>query len=395
MGCPFHRKFPSAWQVIRQWISFSLTRKSALSVANLQAILDTTVDAIVTIDEHAKILAFNKAAEKMFGYPAREVFGKNVSLLMPEPFHSQHDQYVQHYLDTGIKKIIGIGREVVGQRKGGAVFAIDIAVSEVFTGSKRLFTAIIREITAQKKALEEAAANIRMTAELKAKNEFISILGHELRTLLCAIHGALGLLVAENEQSIKTQELCSIAYRASTRLIGIVNDLLDISKIEAGKLIVTLRPTSITTVVREAVAIAKAMMQNMGITLVADIPSSDLLVLGDESRLLQVMQNLLSNAAKFSPPQGQIVVSLQEIDGKARICVCDQGCGIPAEYHEKIFTPFFQVPHPDTRAVGGTGLGLHLCRSILEQLHGNIAFTTETNQGATFYFELPIYQGTI
>lgn len=367
-------------------------RKEAFSSANLQAILDTTVDAIITISEKACILSFNKTAEKMFGYSRQEVIGENVHILMPEPFHSQHDTYIQNYLKTGQKKIIGIGRELVAKRKDGSLFPIDLAVSEICTGSQHVFTGIIRDITERKKAEEEREKNIRMEAEMIAKNEYISILVHELRTPLTAIYSSLELLIEEKEVSFKVGEYLEIANRNAERLVRIVNDVLDVAKIQAGKLKVELGSASLMEIVNEAIVCSKPIADKTGIQLVVLWPAQDITVFTDGSRLVQVLLNLFSNAIKFSPKKGKVTITMGNTSNQAQILVQDQGKGIPEEFYAKIFTPFSQAAISSSHSFGGTGLGLHICKNIMEQLGGEITFSSKKDEGTTFCLHVPIVE---
>lgn len=392
MGCPFRSNQVSRFwrRIIRKF--FPYKQSDLLSPQNCQAILDTTVDSIVTINEDSIILAFNKNAEKTFGYSRNEVIGKNVNILMPEPYYSQHSTYVQNYLTTGQKKIIGIGREAVAKKKDGTIFPIDLAVSEVITDSNRLFTGIIRDITIKKKEEETLKLNTKLEAELKAKNEYVSIIGHELRTQLSSIYGSLRLLLNEQNLSDKMRELVSITLRSSERLNGIVNDVLDIERIRSGKLLVPKEPIELVAAIKEAIATVQPFAKQMEVTIIEENPYSQVLIFGDYNRILRVMINFLTNAMKFSPPQGKVFITVTEEKDIVRVSVHDQGKGIPKEFHEKIFTPFFQVPDSGARIVGGIGLGLYICKNIINQLGGKIGFTSKPGEGTTFYFELPIYK---
>ncbi|MBS3904967.1 MAG: PAS domain-containing sensor histidine kinase [Simkania sp.] len=385
MGCPFHKTKRSLWKKIKSLFLFT-----NVDTINLKAILDATIDAIITINDQKQIISFNRAAERLFGFAKEEVLGKNVNIIIPEPFHNQHDGYIDHYLKTGEKKIIGIGREVIAQTKDGSILPIDLAVSEVSLNQKRFFTGIIRDIRQKKEAEIAKQKNIRMEAEAAAKNEYISILSHELRTPLTAIQGSLGLLSAEQEFSEKTKELLSIAYRNVERLGTIVKDLLDIEKLQAGKLQLESKPIPLIPLVKEAVATFRLIANKKEIVLVDETPSIDIYVFADYTRLIQVCLNLLSNAIKFSPPGEKVAISLQALQNTVRISVEDHGPGIPESLHPKLFTPFFQIVQDNTRPEG-VGLGLYTCKKIIAQFGGQIGFTANTGSGTIFYFELPIY----
>ncbi|OHE75217.1 MAG: hypothetical protein A3F67_09380 [Verrucomicrobia bacterium RIFCSPHIGHO2_12_FULL_41_10] len=392
MTCPFSRKNQvSLWEKFKKFLFFSRKKIDLLKPKNLHAILDATVDALVIIDEKHKIIAFNKSAEKLFGYKQEEIIGLNVNTLMPEPFRSKHDSYIDNYLRTGVKKIIGIGREVIAQKKDLSTFPIDLAVSEVITNSGSLFTGIIRDISQKKKMEAVLAEKIKMEAELKAKNEYISILSHELRTPLTSIYGALGLLSVKGCSSPKkTEELISIAVSTTERLIHIVDDLLDIGRIQSKKLAVEKKVVSLVELTKVAIKSMYPLAKEYNVFIIEKNFPKELQVLSDRNRLIQVVTNFLSNAIKFSPPNETVTVSIEQIDNDAILSVSDRGEGISEEFQKNVFLPFSQDPKSHPRIVGGTGLGLHICKSIIEQFNGTIGFTSVKNNGSTFYFKIPI-----
>lgn len=191
----------------------------------LKAILETVHDGIITINKMGKIETVNPATCDIFGYSESEMIGQNIKMLMPDPYQREHDQYLSNYRETAHVKVIGIGREVEGQRKDGSIFSIDLAVTEMELDGEQMFTGIIRDITDRKDAE-------------RAKSEFVSTVSHELRTPLTSIRGALGLLKgkAAGELPEKANTLVDIASNNTERLLMLNNDILDISKIEAGKM---------------------------------------------------------------------------------------------------------------------------------------------------------------
>lgn len=346
--------------------------------ARLAAILDNVLDGIITIDELGSIGSFNMAAEKIFGYTAAEVIGNNVKMLMPEPYHSQHDGYLHNYVSTGNKKIIGIGREVVGQRKDGSTFPMDLAVSAMRLGDKRMFTGIVRDITERVKVEQ-------------MKSEFISTVSHELRTPLTSIRGALGLIVGgvTGELPPQAKAMVDIAHKNSERLIMLVNDILDIEKIESGKMQFDMKPLELVPLVEQALEVNRAYGDQFNVSFLLEPSQSVVTVNADAGRLMQVMANLLSNAAKFSSSGGTVNVTVHCAEKKVRVSVADHGQGIPEEFRGKIFQKFSQADSSDTRKKGGTGLGLSITKAIVEQMGGEIGFESESGAGTTFFVELP------
>jgi len=349
--------------------------------ARLAAILDNVLDGIITINEQGIIESFNKAAEKIFDYSAAEVTGHNVKMLMPEPYHSEHDGYLHNHMSTGVKKIIGIGRQVVGRRRDGSTFPMDLAVSAMQLGSKRMFTGIVRDIT-------ERVRTERM------KSEFISTVSHELRTPLTSIRGALGLLAGGLAGALPAQvkTLIDIAHKNSERLIRLVNDILDMEKIEAGKMEFALAPTRLIPLLHQAIEGNRAYAEQFGVVYeLADVlPEVDVNL--DADRWQQVLSNLLSNAAKFSPAGDRVILSATSDGERVRITVSDHGSGIPAQFQSQIFEKFSQADSSDTRKKGGTGLGLSITKAIVEQMGGCIGFESQPDVLTAFWVEFPVWQ---
>ena len=351
------------------------------SAARIGAILDTVVDGILTINELGEIETVNPAATRIFGYESKEMVGRNVSMLMPEPFHDEHDRYLDNYMRTGNRKVIGIGREVVGLRKDGSTFPLELSVSEMQVGNKRMFTGIVRDITERK--------NVETL-----KNEFISTVSHELRTPLTSIKGSLGLILsgAIVEVPTKAQELLKIAEKNASRLISLINDILDIEKIAAGKMQFNMKSHALMPLIEQAVEANEAYASQYDVQYFINHGSSqdDVYVNVDGDRIIQVLANLLSNAAKFSPPNSRVEIALECQNEHVRVSVSDQGEGIPEDFQEHIFAKFSQADASDKRKKQGTGLGLAISKEIIEKMSGQIGFESQPGQGATFFFMLPV-----
>ena len=354
---------------------------SRQSETRIRAVLENVVDGIITIDARGVIESINPAAERIFGHAREEIVGRNVGALMPEPYGSEHDGYLENYLETGRAGIIGVLREVEGRRKDGGTFPLELAVSEMNLGEKRMFTGIVRDITERKKID-------------RMKNEFISTVSHELRTPLTSIMGSLGLIRSgvAGEISDKGRAMIDIAYNNTDRLVRLINDILDIEKIESGRMDFTFTPIDLGGLVLQCVEANRAFGEELGVHITARGGFPDVLVDGDYDRLVQVLTNLLSNAAKFSPPGGEVVVSGRVEDGAVRVSVADHGPGIPDEFHDRIFGKFAQADSSDAREKGGTGLGLSITKAIVEKHGGTIEFDSEIGKGTTFHFLLPIWR---
>ena len=344
----------------------------------LRTILDTVADGIITIDNDGRIETFNSAAERIFGYRAEEVLGDNVNILMPEPYHGAHDGYLNNYKRTHEAKVIGIGREVSGRRKDGSTFPLDLTISEMRMGNELKFAGVVRDITERKK-IE------------RMKGEFISTVSHELRTPLTSIRGSLGLIAggAAGELGEQAKTLIDIACNNSDRLVRLINDILDIEKIEAGKMLFNLKSQALAPLIEQTVEANEGYAAQHGVRIEFRdaYPGCQARVDGD--RLIQVITNLISNAVKYSPAGGVVGLRLEHHGPLARVSVQDQGPGIAEEFRERIFQKFVQADSTDSRQKGGTGLGLSISKAIVEHMGGKIGFESTTGKGSSYFFHLP------
>ncbi len=345
----------------------------------VHSIVGTVVDGIITINEQGTILSFNTAAERLFGYHAQEIIGTNVKQLMPEPYASAHDGYLSRYLTTHKSRIIGIGREVIGLRKDDSTFPMDLAVSEMRHVDQTLFVGIVRDIT-DRKQME------------RMKSEFVSTVSHELRTPLTSIRGALGLIMGRFAEALPNtiRLLLEVANRNAERLTLLINDLLDLEKIESAQFSIRFQKLDLVTLTRQAIMAHEGYGQQhtVGIRLTETLESAE--IQGDENRLLQVLANLLSNAIKYSKSSEYVDVTVQKHDHSFRVRVRDFGAGIPSGFRDRMFQRFSQADSSDTRKKGGTGLGLSIAKSIIERHGGTLDFTSEEGVGTEFFFDLPM-----
>jgi len=347
--------------------------------ARMRAVLDTALDGIITIDERGMIESFNPSAARTFGYSPEEVVGSNVRCLMPSPFRDEHDSYLEAYRRTGKATVIGSGREVVGLRKDGTTFPLDLAVSEVCFRDQRVFVGIVRDISDRKLAEQ-------------AKDEFVSTVSHELRTPLTSIAGALRLIEggAVGDVPEDAMELIRIASNNSQRLIRLINNILDLEKIALNRPQPRRDDVALAEVVERTVAGIEVLASEAGVGI--DVEISDLpRVSGDADQMVQVLTNLVSNAIKFSPTGSAVSVRCVDLGERVRLEVIDRGPGIAADDVERIFDRFHQVDSSDSRGQGGTGLGLAISRAIVHRHDGEIGVITEPGAGARFWCELPAH----
>lgn len=381
---PFDENEYSLIHLFAQWIGAELSRSRTERILRdseerIRTVVDNMVDGIITCDSRGVIESANPAATRMFGFEPGELVGKNVSVLAPEPHRSTHGSHILRYLTTGEAHVIGTARELEGMRADGSAIPVELAVSELTLGGERMFTAIIRDIT-DRKQVE------------RMKAEFVSTVSHELRTPLTSIRGSLGLLAggAAGELPVKLKSMLDIAFKNTQRLINLVNDILDLQRIEAGRMDFRFEPVAVAEIVETAAAANKGFADEHEVEIVVSEPLPDVQVNVDADRIGQVMANLLSNAAKFSPHGSAVTISAEKKPDWVRISVTDHGPGIPDSFRGRVFERFSQADSTDTRRAGGTGLGLNISKMIVERHEGRIAFDSEVGTGSIFYFELPV-----
>jgi PAS domain S-box-containing protein len=344
-----------------------------------RAIVDAVSDAIVTLDEFGAISSFNPAAVRIFGHEAAYAMGRPFSLLMSDESREKYGAaLVRSLREWARQSESGSSIEVTGRHKSGSELALELTVSEFKMGERLLFVSVLRDVS-ERRQVE------------RLKSEFVATVSHELRTPLTSIRGSLGLLAGGvlGPVSPEVGKLIGIAHDNSERLMRMINDILDIEKIESGKLTLMPELIRVDELVREAMVLNKGFGDRFHVRFEA---RGELLggeVNADRKRLLQVMTNLLSNAAKFSPEGDVVDITTEELDGQLRIGVHDRGPGIPEAFRARIFGRFNQADSTATRQKGGTGLGLAICKRLIEMMQGRIGFQDREGGGTTFWFELP------
>ncbi len=357
-------------------------------LSRTRAIVDNIVDGVVTIDDQGLIETVNPSVERIFGYAQDELIGRNIAMLMPNPYRSQHDQYLANYLETGKKKVIGIGREVRGLRKDGSEFPLDLAVSEMRINGKRMFTGIVRDISERKETEAKLQQAMREVHEQKVKEEFIATVSHELRTPLTSIKAALELIEHTNDSvPQETHLLLDIARKNSERVLLLINDILDAAKLEASEMDVSINRIPLRQFLETAINDNQTYASKYNVTFALKECPSTTYVDVDPNRMMQVMGNILSNAAKFSPAGSTVEILAREDDRQIRISIRDQGDGIPEEFHNRIFKKFSQAKTNTPQ--GGTGLGLYIAKSIVDKHNGTLSFETQNGEGTEFHIDLP------
>jgi PAS domain S-box-containing protein len=346
-------------------------------------LFDNVEDAIVIINASGTIEAWNRGARHLFGYAAEDIFGKDVRLLLPEPNASMPIEQFLRYGQSGDRSQPGGRVEIEARHGSGRIVPIEISLREMIIGGNRLFSAVMRDISVCR-AVE------------RMKSEFVSTISHELRTPLTSIAGSLTLISggAAGEVPPKIARLVGIARQNSERLIRLINDILDLEKAEAGKLEFQFSVRSLRGEVASVAEFNRGFAQSLGVAIeLEDGDDADVFI--DSDRLTQVLTNLISNAAKFSPPGGTVRIRIEREVPGVRITVSDNGPGIPADFCARIFQKFAQADASDSRAKGGTGLGLSIAKTITEKLGGRIGFDTVPGKGTSFYIILPMHGRTL
>lgn len=354
---------------------FIVRRKAEAQNVRLAQIVQSSNDAIVYENLNGEIMSWNRGAERIFGYTADDVKGKPVSLLIPHCNGSTSEK-----LALANTKTDNSEHEEVGARKNGTAVAVALTRSPVVDEQGDIIgnSIIMRDITERKEAE-------------KRVSEFYSVVSHELRTPLTAVRGALGLIeggIVEHG-SDECLDLIMVARQSADRLIRLINDMLDLKKLEAGKIELDLISLSPRDVVQASIEGISAMADEAGVLITSEVTTS-CRFLGDYDRVIQILTNLVSNAIKFSRAGGTVAINAQRIDGSVRFAVTDEGCGIPSHEVHKLFGKFQQLDSSDTRQKGGSGLGLSICKALVEQHGGTIGLHSEVDKGSTFYFDLPI-----
>lgn len=374
--------------------SRELNREIQSGKQRLIAIFDTAVDSIITINPLGIIQEFSRSAEEMFGYKAEEVVGHNIKMLMPDPYHSNHDNYLKRYMDTQEPRIIGTGREVVGRRKDGNTFPMRLAVGRVdLADNEILFVGLITDIS-DRKALEKSLRQSVDKAEqaAAAKTSFLANMSHEIRTPMNAIIGFTDLVLQTDLNPQQRSHLNTIR-QSSRSLLGLLNDILDITKLESGRVELEVNDFSLKAVAAQIESTLRVEAQNKGLQLSTTYPDNmPVFFKGDAFRLIQVLTNLVGNAVKFTE-RGEVSVVFAYRDEKVHIEVKDTGIGMSKEQIASIFDAFTQADASISRRFGGTGLGTTISRQLVEAMDGHIEVESELGQGSSFHVCLPLEVG--
>lgn len=370
------------------------TKRLTESETRKSAILEASLDAVITIDEFSRILEFNPSAERIFGYLKGEVLGKSLAEQLITPEHREAlRQGIQNYLRTGQGPVLGKHMEMKAVHKNGTLFPVELAVTPIEISGRRLFTAYIRDITERKRAEEELIrANQIAEQSVRSKERFLANMSHEMRTPLNAVIGLTHLLEETSLTRQQSRYLEAIQFSAGS-LLALINDILDFAKIDAGKIEFEQTPFRLEELLNGLYAMLRFTAERKGLKLVVSKGESlPIAIMGDQVRLRQILLNLIGNAIKFTE-KGHVrlhVQSVQKEHGKntLQFSVEDTGIGISEDKLPHIFDSFSQAASDTTRKYGGTGLGLAIVKELVEQQGGRIEVQSTVGQGSSFIVTL-------
>jgi len=351
------------------------------SEARVWTLMDSVAEGIVSFSEDGRIRQVNHAAEEGFGYAPGALLGEPIGLLIADHSSERIVASVAREPANGNPTKLGLRQVVNGRRQDGTIFPLELVITDARLDDERILVAIGQDVTD------------RVAAE-RVKDEFISVVGHELRTPLTAIRGSLGLLAGGVLGPLPAEAgaMVNMAIVNTDRLVRLVNDMLDIERMDAGHLELDRTAIAVDTLLRESLAAVQSLADDAGVTV--RVTPAPLTVVADEDRIVQTLVNLLGNAVKFSPAGGEVTVEVRRDGADALFTVHNGGRGVPADQLDHIFERFRQVDGTDAREKGGTGLGLAIARRIVGWHGGRIWAESPGGVGCTLRFTLPLAPAT-
>ena len=354
----------------------------------LSGFLAISADAVIAVDDEQRILFFNRGAERIFGWTAAEVGGQYLAMLLPERFRAQHRGHVAGFgAAHGHARLMGERQRISGLRKSGEEFPAEASIERMQVGEGNVYAAVLRDITVRQRVEDE------LHLAIKARDDMMAIVSHDLRNPANAVKMLAASILADAESGTVPREIVErvlVMQQAAAQMDALIQDLLDVTRIEAGRLRVSPRGVDPRRLVAEAVEAMRPLAELAGITLQASYDDDLPEVSADPERMTQVLSNVVGNALKFTPAGGRVDVRVTRAEPGLTIRVSDTGDGIDESQLPHVFDRFFQVS-PGVRggARQGAGLGLPIARGIVEAHHGEIRLDSAAGRGTTVTIDLP------
>jgi len=361
------------------------------SEQQVRSVVNSTDDAILSTDTSGLIQSWNRSAERIFGYTGEEAVGQSLTILIPERLRVRHQEGMRRVVERPGVDSFATRMETVGLHRDGSEFPMELSLSTWQTGEATYFTAVARDIT-ERVLTEQELRSAKDAAESanQAKTAFLAAMSHELRTPLNAIIGFSELLLSPPAESMEAGDLYSFSrhiHESGMHLLHLINDILDITRLEAGRLQLKVQRLVLEDAIRSSVGAVQAMAEARGVEVRLPARMDDVVV-ADPVRLRQILENLLSNAVKFTPAGGQVAVEVERMDDALRLTVSDTGIGIATDDQDRIFEPFQQVVSEDVPPPG-TGLGLAITRQLVQAHGGRLSLHSTVGEGSRFTILLP------